>query len=121
MERRDLLKAAAGAAAMAPVILVAGTASAAPFGPVLAIITHPVKDFVAWRVVYDEVEPLRQKAGVTGAEVFRDPKTPNLLVIIHRFPSLEAAHAYLDAPALKDAMARAGVTAAPTVVIAVAA
>ncbi len=121
MERRDLLKAAAGAAAALPVILAAGQASAASIGPVLAVITHPVKDFAAWRVVYDSVEPMRQKAGVTGAEVFRDPKTPNLLVIIHRFASLEAAHAFLDDPALKDVMTKAGVTAPPTVVIAVAA
>ena len=121
MERRDLLKAAAGAAALAPVILAAATASAATAGPVLAVITHPVKDYAAWRVVFDQVAPLRQKAGVTGAEVFRDPTTPNLLVIIHRFPSLDAAHGFLDDPALRDAMAKGGVTAAPTVVIAVAA
>ena len=121
MERRDLFKAAAGAAVTLPVILAAGTASAAPNGPVLAVITHPVKDFAVWRAVYDSVAPMRQKAGVTGAEVFRDPQTPNLLVIIHRFPSLDAAHAFLDDPALKDAMTKGGVTAAPTVVIAVAA
>ena len=121
MERRNLLKAAAGAAATLPVLMVAGKASAASMGPVLAVITHPVKDFAAWRVVYDSVEPLRQKAGVTGAEVFRDPKTPNLLVLIHRFPSLEAAQSFLDDPALRDAMTRAGVTAPPTIVLAVAA
>ncbi len=121
MERRDLLKAAVGVGATLPVILAAGQASAASMGPVLAVVSHPVKDYAAWRLVYESVEPLRKKAGVTGAEVFRDPKTPNLLVIIHRFPSLEAAQAYLDDPALKDAMMKGGVTEAPKVILAVAA
>lgn len=119
MKRRDVLKVAG--AAVLPVILTAAKASAASMGPVLAVITHPVKDYAAWRVVYDGAEPIRQKAGVTGAEVFRDPKTPNLLVIIHRFPSLEAAQSFLDDPDLKAAMMKGGVTAPPTVVMAVAA
>eukprot|EP01037_Dinobryon_pediforme_P017800 gene17800-18020_t len=38
-------------------------------GKVLAVISHPVKDFATWKVAYDNAEPIRQKAGVTGAEV----------------------------------------------------
>ena len=120
MERRHLLKAAAGAAATLPVILAAGKASAATPGPVLAVISHPVKDYAAWRVVYDSVEPLRPAAGITGAEVFRDPKTPNLLVIIHRFPSLEAAQGFFADPALQAAMMKGGVTEPPKITMGVA-
>ena len=63
-------------------------------GPVLALISHPVKDFAAWRAVYDSAEPIRQKAGVTAAEVFRDPKDPNAVLIIHRFASVAAMQSF---------------------------
>jgi len=89
-------------------------------GKVLAVVSHPVKDFAAWKVMYDGAEPVRQKAGVTGAEVFQDPADPNKIVVIHRFPSLEAAQAFLADPGLKDAMMKGGVMAPPTVLLAVA-
>lgn len=38
-----------------------GKAQAAAMGPVLAVISHPVKDYAAWRIIYDSAEPLRQK------------------------------------------------------------
>ncbi len=101
-------------------MLASAKASAATAAPVLGVISHPVKDYAAWRVVYDAAEPLRQKAGVTGAEVFRDPANPNQLVILHRFPSLDAAHGYFGDPALKDAMTRAGVMAPPVITLALA-
>ena len=90
-------------------------------GKVLAVMAHPVKDFAAWKVEYDRAEPIRNKVGVTGAEVFQDPSDPNKVIVIHRFPSLEAAQAFLGDPGLQEAMTRAGVTAPPTVTFAVAA
>ena len=120
MSKRNFMKAAVGIAAAAVTTGLIGKAQAAAMGPVLAVISHPVKDYAAWRIVYDSAEPLRQKAGVTGAEVFHDPKNPNMIVIIHRFPSLEVAQAFLGDPGLKDAMMKAGVTAPPTTIIAVA-
>ena len=71
-------------------------------------------------MIYDGAEPVRQKAGVTGAEVFQDPADPNKVVIIHRFPSLQAAQEFLGDPGLKEAMMKGGVTAPPTVILAVA-
>ena len=89
-------------------------------GKVLAVISHPVKDFATWKVAYDGAEAIRQKAGVTGAEVFKDPADSNKMVIIHRFATLEAAHTFLGDPALKEAMMKGGVTAPPSVIMAVA-
>lgn len=89
-------------------------------GSVLAVVSHPVKDFAAWKLVYDAVQPIRDRAGVTGAEVFRDPADAAKVVVIHRFPSLEAAQGFLADPALKEAMMKGGVTAPPSVTLAVA-
>ena len=120
MSKREFIKGAAAATATVLVASMAGKAQAAAVGPVIAIISHPVKDYAAWRVVYDGAEPIRQKAGVTGAEVFHDAKNPKMIVVIHRFPSLEAAHGFLGNPGLKEAMKKGGVTAPPTIILAVA-
>jgi quinol monooxygenase YgiN len=97
----------------------ARAANAVESGPVLAIISHTVKEYAAWLPVYEDAESLRTKAGVTGAEVFRDPGDPNKLTIIHRFKSVAAANAFLADPALKAAMAKGGVIGAPVSIIAV--
>ena len=90
-------------------------------GPVLAVVSHPVADLAAWRVVYDEAQPVRDAAGVTGAEVFLDAANPLMVVIIHRFPSMEAAQGFFNNPDLAAAMQRGGVTAPPTIIYASAA
>ena len=89
-------------------------------GKVLAVFSHPVKDFATWKGVYDSAQPIREKAGVTGAEVFQDSADPTKVVIIHRFPSIEAAQSFLTNPGLKEAMMKGGVTAPPSVIMAVA-
>lgn len=121
MSKREFIKSVAAATATVLVAGAGGKVQAAAPGPVIAVISHPVKDYAAWRVVYDSAAPIREKAGVSGAEVFHDPKDPTMIVVIHRFPTLEAAEAFLGDPGLKDAMEKGGVTAAPTVVLAVAA
>ena len=124
MIRRNFFKIAAllFAGISAPQVLVMSSAIAATpveSGPVLAVISHTVKDYAAWLPVYTGAESLRAKAGVTGAEVFRDPSDPNRLTIIHRFKTVTAATAFLADPALKAAMAKGGVVGAPTTIIAI--
>jgi quinol monooxygenase YgiN len=97
----------------------ATAANAAESAPVLAVISHTVKDYAAWLPVYDGAESLRAKAGVTGAEVFRDPGDPNRLTIIHRFKTVAAANAFLADPALKAAMVKGGVIGAPSTIVAI--
>ena len=120
MKKRDMFMAAAAATAAVVVGKAANAANAAAMGPVLAVISHPVKDYAVWKAVYDSAEPIRAKAGVTGAEVFRDPKDPNMIVVIHRFPTLDAMQGFLSDPGLKAAMDKGGVLAAPTAVVGIA-
>ncbi|MEP6828354.1 MAG: antibiotic biosynthesis monooxygenase [Aestuariivirga sp.] len=117
MKKRDIFIAAAAVSAAA---VVGKAANADAMGPVLAVISHPVNDYAVWKAVYDSAEPIRQKAGVTGAEVFHDPKDPNMMVIIHRFPSLEVMQAFLGDPGLKAAMEKGGVMAARTAIVGIA-
>jgi hypothetical protein len=88
-------------------------------GKALSIVKHPVSDYAAWRTVYEEVQPLRDKHGVSAADVLQDPTNPNEVTVLHWFPSVGNAEAFAADPGLKDAMARAGVTSAPRVEIVV--
>ena len=85
----------------------------------LSIVKHPVTDYAAWRTVYEEVQPLRDKHGVSAADVLHDPADPNTVTVLHWFPSVSQAQAFAADPALKDAMASAGVTAPPRIEIVV--
>jgi quinol monooxygenase YgiN len=85
----------------------------------LSIVKHPVSDYAAWRTVYDETQPLRDKHGVSAADVLQDPTDPNDVTVLHWFPSVEEAQAFASEPGLKDAMTRAGVTAPPRIEIVV--
>ncbi len=123
MNRRQIgFFALASAAAIAIAGSYSAVAAVSPkkpaVGPVLAVVSHPVADYAAWRVVYDAGQSARDAMGVTGAEVFVDAANPSMVVVIHRFQSVEAANGFLRHPALKDAMARAGVTAPPTIILA---
>jgi len=85
----------------------------------LSIVKHPVTDYGAWRTVYEEVQPLRDKHGVSAADVLQDPANPNEITVLHWFPSVDNAQAFAADPGLKDAMARAGVSAPPRIEIVV--
>ncbi len=121
MNRREAAAAVLAATAASVAVVSARPASAQTLGPVLAVVSHPVADFAAWKVVYDEAAPIREAAGVTGAEVFTDAANPLTVVVLHRFPSVEAAQAFFGNPDLAAAMQRGGVTAPPAVTIATAA
>jgi len=86
---------------------------------VLGIVKHPVNDYAAWRTVYEQVQPLRDKHGVSAADVLQDPADPNQVTVLHWFPSVAQAEAFASDPGLKDAMASAGVTAPPRIEIVV--
>ena len=85
----------------------------------LSIVQHPVRDYAAWRTAYEDVQPLRDKHGVSAADVLQDPADPNNVTVLHWFPSVGQAQAFVADPGLKDAMTSAGVTATPRIEIVV--
>jgi hypothetical protein len=81
------------------------------------IVRHPVKDFDSWKVVYNEVGPLRDQHGCTADRVLQLATDANDVVAIHDFPSVAQAEAFASDPELKAAMERAGVAGAPRIEI----
>jgi hypothetical protein len=83
------------------------------------LVRHKVGDYATWRAGYDEVDGLRKEHGCTAAEVLVDPADPEDVFVIHRFPTLEQAQAFVGSEGLREAMSRAGVQGPPRIEIAV--
>jgi hypothetical protein len=82
---------------------------------VLVLVSEEVKDYDAWKTRYEANRPMREDASLIEKFVGRDAKKPNVVHIGFLAPSLEAAKRFLSNPALRDAMASAGVTNAPDI------
>jgi len=76
---------------------------------VTAFVQHRVKDYDAWRRVYDSVAEMQKAGGVVSESVYRAEADPNQVMVSHQFSSFSAAHDFFASPALAEAMARAGV------------
>jgi hypothetical protein len=81
----------------------------------ILVVHHAVRDFDAWKAVFDEHEEVRRRHGARRHWLYRDPLDGNDLVVAVEFPDPGAARAFLDDPSLADAMARAGVVGEPQV------
>ncbi len=79
----------------------------------ILVIQHKVRDFDAWKPVFDEQEAVRQTYGCTGHYVFRDSDVNTDLTVLLRFPSRQSAEAFLAGPSLQQTMVRGGVESTP--------
>jgi len=79
----------------------------------ILIMRERVRDYDAWKPVFDAGEPLRAKHGCSGHVVYRDDDDVNDLTVHLHFPSREAADAFLADPELAANMKRAGVETQP--------
>jgi hypothetical protein len=84
-------------------------------GKVTVVITHEVKDYTAWKKIFDADEMNRSKGGFKVSGVYRDAKNPNWVTVVGEFPGLEAAEAFATNPKLKEIMERGGVLGKPDV------
>ena len=82
------------------------------------ITTHPVKDFDAWKAVFDQLEPVRKEGGERSAVVLRHAGDSNMVTVINTWDTIETAQAFFSRQELKAAMGEAGVTAPPTFIFA---
>ncbi len=59
------------------------------------IVTHPVKDFGAWKIVFDEFEQLRKEAGELTAVVLRHADDPNVVSVLNTWTRVDAAKTFI--------------------------
>ena len=79
----------------------------------ILLLQHTVRDYDAWKPVFDENEGVRAKYGATSHTVYRDADKPNDLTILVQFESRERAEGLMRDPSLKEAMKRGGVVSEP--------
>lgn len=75
------------------------------------LIIHQVKDFQAWKHIFDEAAGIRQQAGERSFRVLCDEDDPNRVIHFSQWSSLAAAKAFFESPELIEIRVRAGVEA----------
>lgn len=79
------------------------------------LIQHQVKDYAAWKKVFDSAIDLRKSNGEISAQVYRDGNDPNKITTINKWNTIANAQKFAHSPELKAAMEKAGVVGAPIV------
>lgn len=79
-------------------------------------VRHTCADYAAWRTTFDGDEARRRAAGATGKnQIYRDADDPNTVNLILEWDNAENARKFLDDPALREVMQKAGVVGMPAV------
>lgn len=76
-------------------------------------VLHRVRDYDAWRRVYDDFAPVQKEGGVLSESVHRAKDDPNNVLVVHQFATMAEAEAFFANSELADAMKRAGVEGQP--------
>src|SRR5207245_8694700 len=76
------------------------------------VILHRVRDYGAWRQMYDEFEPVQKAGGVIAESVYQAKDDPNNVLVLHSFDTMAAAEAFVAKPERRDGMQKAGVEGA---------
>jgi quinol monooxygenase YgiN len=75
------------------------------------LIIHAVKDYSAWKQVFDGAAAIRKHAGEESYYVLRDEGDANKIVHFSKWRSLESARAFLESKELVEIRHQAGVHA----------
>ena len=76
---------------------------------------HKVRDYTAWRKVFDDLTAMRTGYGCTGHKVFQSPSDPNEITIFTEWKNVDQAKTYATSNDLKEGMKNAGVVSQPDV------
>jgi hypothetical protein len=81
------------------------------------IVWHKVANFEKWKVGYDAHDSFRLASGVHNYVIGRSVDDSNLVLVALKADDVEKAKAFTKSASLKEAMKKAGVVGAPTVMI----
>ncbi len=79
------------------------------------VVRHKVKDFDAWKKVYDSHRPKQREAGLTERHVLRGVDDRNETIVIFEAADVAKARAFGSSDDLRETMMRAGVVDMPDV------
>lgn len=75
------------------------------------LIIHAVKDYPAWKQVFDGAATIRKSAGEESYYVLRDERNANKIVHFSKWSSLASARAFFESKELVEIRRQAGVHA----------
>ena len=79
------------------------------------LVRHKVKDFAAWKPIFDEHSAARKAGGSRGGYVFRSADDPQEVLVLLEWDSLEKGRQFTQSEDLRKAMERAGVSDRPDI------
>jgi hypothetical protein len=79
------------------------------------LVRHKVKDFTAWKRVFDGHLSKRIEAGLTDREMFRSDGDPNEVIILYEAKDLVRARKFAESADLRETMEKAGVIDKPDI------
>lgn len=83
----------------------------------LLAIQQTVRDYRAWRAVYDTLDEVQRDWGVTAESVHQLADAPDTVLVLHHFATVAQARGFLTSREHQAAMRRAGVEGTPRVEI----
>ena len=83
---------------------------------VFLIISHDIKNYDSWKVVYDKLDAQRKEAGILALFIKKDMNNANSITVFAEITNLEKAKVFMSSSSLKEAMKDAGVTSVPSIV-----
>jgi quinol monooxygenase YgiN len=75
------------------------------------LIIHAVKDYEAWKKIFDDAATIRKEAGEQEYFVLRDENDANRIIHFSRWTSICKAKAFFESPRLVEIRRQAGVEA----------
>ena len=75
------------------------------------LIVHAVKNYDAWKKIFDHAAPIRKAAGEIRYRVLRDESDANRIVHFSQWTSVARARAFFESPKLVEIRRQAGVEA----------
>jgi len=81
------------------------------------MVEHKVKDYAAFKTVFDSGAQLRTDGGVVGYAVMQDPKDPNHVYVWLEGDDQAKLETFIGSPELKAKMKEAGVKGAPKMTV----
>lgn len=73
------------------------------------LIIHRVKDYAAWKQVFDQATDIRKQAGERNYQLLADENDPHKVVHFSQWDSTAQAKAFFDSPRLVEIRRQAGV------------
>ncbi len=78
-------------------------------------VRHKVRDYAAWKVVFDEFAPTRRDGGEITYQIYHVDDDRNHIIVLMEWDSIDKAKAFAGSDALRGAMEKAGVEGEPVI------